>query len=136
MPTRCIHSRSSLIPSLEMLPFIQCHQTRGLADCGGLSKPCFSASGDAWPKLLPDKHTETKATASNRITFRGVAIALLRRSVITKMLGFVKCSRDTLIAKTSRSIWWRRFAMTNTMKVKGQPRNGFSGEAAWILELL
>src|ERR1017187_7390915 len=44
MPTRFIHSRSSLIPSLVMLPFIQCHQTRGLALLGGFWKPRSSGS--------------------------------------------------------------------------------------------
>src|SRR5258708_5925644 len=39
MPTRFIHSKSSLMPSLVMLPFIQCHQTRGLAEFGGFLKP-------------------------------------------------------------------------------------------------
>src|SRR6266567_9523968 len=43
-PTRCIHSRSSLMPSLVMLPFIQCHHTRGRAPSGGFSKPLFSES--------------------------------------------------------------------------------------------
>ena len=33
------------MPSLVMLPFIQCHQTRGRALPGGFSKPLFSGSG-------------------------------------------------------------------------------------------
>src|ERR1035441_792997 len=44
MPTRFIHSRSSLIPSFVMLPFIQCHQTRGLALLGGFWKPRSNGS--------------------------------------------------------------------------------------------
>jgi hypothetical protein len=48
IPTRCIHARSSAIPSLVMLPFIQCHQTRGLALSGGATKPASrSAAGGA-----------------------------------------------------------------------------------------
>src|ERR1035437_2023514 len=43
-PTRCIHSRSSLMPSLLMFPFIQCHHTSGRALCGGFTKPLFSES--------------------------------------------------------------------------------------------
>src|SRR5208337_5331890 len=43
-PTRCIHSRSSLMPSLEMLPFIQCHHTRGRAPLGGSRNPRSNAS--------------------------------------------------------------------------------------------
>jgi hypothetical protein len=38
MPTRFIHSRSAVIPSRVTLPFIQCHQTRGLASSGGVRK--------------------------------------------------------------------------------------------------
>src|SRR5688572_17449206 len=36
IPTRFIHSRSAVIPSRVTLPFIQCHQTRGLASSGGV----------------------------------------------------------------------------------------------------
>src|SRR5581483_11242237 len=32
------------MPSFVMLPFIQCHQTLGRADCGGCSKPAFNPS--------------------------------------------------------------------------------------------
>src|ERR1700761_2739316 len=32
------------MPSLVMLPFIQCHQTRGRAPAGGFSKPALSES--------------------------------------------------------------------------------------------
>src|SRR2546423_11523353 len=44
MPTRCIHSRSFLMPSLVMLPFIQCHHTRGFASFGGLIKFLYRLS--------------------------------------------------------------------------------------------
>src|SRR5215469_6952305 len=44
MPTLCIHSKSSLIPSLVMLPFIQCHHTRGLAESGGALNPASKGS--------------------------------------------------------------------------------------------
>jgi hypothetical protein len=36
-----------------MLPFIQCHQTRGRAPLGGFSKPLLSGSGDACPHAPP-----------------------------------------------------------------------------------
>src|SRR5439155_1204442 len=45
IPTRCIHSRSRLMPSWVMFPFIQCHHTRGRAELGGVSKPRFNVSG-------------------------------------------------------------------------------------------
>jgi len=44
IPTRFIHSKSALMPCLVMLPFIQCHQTRGLALSGGFRKFCRSES--------------------------------------------------------------------------------------------
>ena len=47
MPTRFIHSRSAVMPSLVTLPFSQCHQTRGFAESGGSLKPRSSASSAA-----------------------------------------------------------------------------------------
>ena len=46
MPTRFIHSRSAVMPSLVTLPFSQCHQTRGRAEAGGSRKPRSRASAD------------------------------------------------------------------------------------------
>jgi len=37
--------KSSLMPSFVILPFIQCHQTRGCALCGGFSNPLLRESG-------------------------------------------------------------------------------------------
>src|SRR5436309_3318228 len=53
MPTRCIHSRSSLMPSWVTLPFIQCHQTRGFAELGGFRNPRSSASPEPCPRAPP-----------------------------------------------------------------------------------
>ncbi len=55
----CIHSRSSLMPSLVMLPFIQCHHTRGRAPLGGFSNPFLSGSNllCAVAALAPSKST-------------------------------------------------------------------------------
>src|SRR4051812_5291768 len=39
MPTRCIHPKSSAMPFSSMLPFIQCHHTRGRASSGGEANP-------------------------------------------------------------------------------------------------
>src|ERR1035438_10497081 len=58
MPTRFIHSRSSLMPSLVMLPFIQCHQTRGLALSGGFWKPRASGSPEFCAETI---HAPTSA---------------------------------------------------------------------------
>ena len=60
MPTRFIHSRSSLMPSLAMLPFIQCHQTRGLALSGGSRNP--RSSGSAF--CAETDHAMNRAAAS------------------------------------------------------------------------
>src|ERR1022692_512446 len=60
MPTRFIHSRSSLMPSLAMLPFIQCHQTRGLALSGGSRNP--RSSGSAF--CAETDHAMSRAAAS------------------------------------------------------------------------
>src|ERR1700722_18000319 len=40
MPTRFIHSRSLVIPSLVTLPLVQCHQARGFAAAGGFLNSC------------------------------------------------------------------------------------------------
>src|SRR5260370_60842 len=56
MPTRFIHSRSAVMPSLVTLPLSQCHHARGLAESGGFLKPRCRASGawatsePAWPR--------------------------------------------------------------------------------------
>src|SRR6266550_1196382 len=47
IPVRFIHSRSAVIPSLVTLPFIQCHQARGLAESGGFLKPLRRGSSFA-----------------------------------------------------------------------------------------
>ena len=44
MPTRFIHSRSLVIPSLVTLLCVQCHQVRGRALAGGSRKPISSES--------------------------------------------------------------------------------------------
>src|SRR6185437_5805605 len=47
MPTCFIQSRSRRMPSLVILPFIQCHQTRGRAAAGGSRNCSRSRSGAA-----------------------------------------------------------------------------------------
>ena len=44
MPTRFIHSRSAVMPSLVTLPFSQCHHTRGFARVGRVLETAASAS--------------------------------------------------------------------------------------------
>src|SRR3954464_16014006 len=64
MPTRFIHSRSSWIPSLVTLPFIQCHHTRGRALLGGFSNPRLRGSlcgvaGNDNPRTKNPRHVCT-----------------------------------------------------------------------------
>src|SRR5215813_4026982 len=48
MPTRCIHSRSAVMPSCVTLPLIQCHHARGFAESGGVLKS-LSIDEACWP---------------------------------------------------------------------------------------
>src|ERR1035437_10165686 len=63
MPTRFIHSRSSLMTSLVMLPFIQCHQTRGLALSGGFWKPRSSASPEFCAETIHAPNSTVRSAA-------------------------------------------------------------------------
>src|SRR6266496_6413407 len=62
-PTRCIHSRSSLMPSCVMFPFIQCHQTRGRADLGGFLKSCCKRSSCPSEHALSNSRIATTRTS-------------------------------------------------------------------------
>src|SRR5580698_1602753 len=68
MPTRFIHSRSSLMPASVMFPFIQCHHTRGAADCGGVAKPLASASAfsASAPRAMVPVLSGSNSEAKNR----------------------------------------------------------------------
>jgi hypothetical protein len=63
MPERDIHSRSFLIPSFVMFPFIQCHHTRGLALLGGVVKLLYKTSPElfACEKEMTDTSRKTKS---------------------------------------------------------------------------
>src|ERR1035438_4229225 len=82
MPTRFIHSRSALMPSLVMLPFIQCHQTRGLALSGGFWKPCWSASPEFCAETI---HAPTSAV---RRTAEPACVARLKSCIYVCPLWF------------------------------------------------
>src|SRR6266403_2124401 len=68
MPTRFIHSRSSLIPSLVMFPFIQCHQTRGFALSGGFRKPLSSVSPTVCPGTRATRQTVNTESSETSFT--------------------------------------------------------------------
>ena len=76
MPTRFIHSRSAVMPSLVTLPFSQCHHTRGLAESGGSLKPRSSASREVCPGAQPARHTNSPASAKIRILASRVLLIL------------------------------------------------------------
>src|SRR2546421_4499636 len=84
MPTRFIHSRSSLIPSFVMFPFIQCHQTRGFAESGGFRKPLSSVSPTACPGTRATRQTvntessETSFTKFQVLRMKHLAVFLVK----------------------------------------------------------
>src|SRR6187431_2342065 len=81
MPMRCIHSRSSRIPSLVTLPFIQCHQTRGFASLGGVWKPASSGSDAARSTVMPDAPAAiARATTTMSRAFDGATGVRGRRA--------------------------------------------------------
>src|SRR5580658_252667 len=82
MPTLCIHSKSCLMPSLEMFPFIQCHHTLGRALSGGFSKPAFNGSTELCAKdmLAAKVRIRTPAAAGSshvRVTLFLIFVGLL-----------------------------------------------------------
>ena len=54
MPTRCIASRSAVMPALVMLPSIQCHQMSALAEAGGAAKYFSSSLAVIWVPRIPN----------------------------------------------------------------------------------
>src|SRR5271170_564077 len=68
------------MPSLVMLPFIQCHQTRGRAELGGFSKPDLRGSEAvvwAGPVFAKDRTARTATSVLQRTAI------LLRRVMQT-----------------------------------------------------
>jgi hypothetical protein len=66
MPTRCIASKSAVMPSRVMFPFNQNQYTQGRALSGGDKKPLssFEAAESAAPAVgAPHAHTAAMPTA-------------------------------------------------------------------------
>src|ERR1044072_4036982 len=63
MPTRFIHSRSLVIPSLVTLLAVQCHQVLGRAASGGCRKLC-SSEGVGACASAPPASADSNATAA------------------------------------------------------------------------
>ena len=107
---RCIHSRSSLMPSWVIFPFIQCHQTRGRALLGGSSKPLFSGSKAFWAHAVPP--TQRRPTVAARINFHArIIVCVSPKSCATKCAEIMNAgihwiaigSQLTLFEKESQS---------------------------------
>ena len=60
-PICFIASKSAVMPSFVMLPFIQCHHVCGFAESGGLRKPVFNGSVDA-AEAVRIRHNRAKQT--------------------------------------------------------------------------
>src|ERR1035438_10718827 len=73
-----LHSRSALIPSLVMLPLIQCHQTRGLALSGGVWKPCTNGSAFCAGTAQAPSMAAATAVKPSSFTLRGILIRALQ----------------------------------------------------------
>src|SRR6185437_7676919 len=73
MPTRFIHSRSFVMPVSVTLPLVQCHHVRGLAESGGVTNPCDSASPVAAPMLC----AQTAPVVAAVSTAPAVAITII-----------------------------------------------------------
>src|SRR4051812_23082504 len=75
IPTRCMASRSAVIPALLMFPFIQCHHVCGLAEFGGLRNPDRRESVGAAAALIasPSKVTP-KSTRDIFVIVTGIKL--------------------------------------------------------------
>ena len=90
MPTRCMASRSAVIPSLLMLPLIQNQYTHGLALAGGLANPASRSAPAAWlgfavdvvlaPQIAVGKVTAKVLRRNWRRVFMGSSVNLYERS--------------------------------------------------------
>src|SRR5271163_2652831 len=65
------------MPSWVMLPFIQCHHTRGLAPLGGSSNPLRRGSAECWAIAAPHPRTSNVATPHDSFCHRPNCLALL-----------------------------------------------------------
>jgi hypothetical protein len=82
MPTRFIHSRSIVMPSLVTLLIVQCHHVRGLAESGGVLNPAASGS----PPGCANEETGVQAALMSDSTIARVSRATMR--VLSIVLGF------------------------------------------------
>src|ERR1022692_1632560 len=98
MPTRFIHSRSALIPSLVMLPLIQCHQTRGLALSGGVWKPCTNGSAFCAGTAQAPSMAAATAVKPSSFTLRGILIRALQ---LTEKTLYLQASGDGAVSPQS-----------------------------------
>src|ERR1035437_4842613 len=81
MPTRFIHSMSLVMPVSVTLPLVQCHHVRGLADSGGVRKPCASGSAALWAKAALVAASASVAGIVNKAVLRERVIVFSGRSM-------------------------------------------------------
>src|SRR6185437_13234509 len=137
MPTRCIQPRSSLMPSLVILPFIQCHHTRGFALSGGFSKPLCSESVVFCAAAMP-RHIVARTPVKRRFLDLDILLPFLipaaRRSFQTCQLRGVRdlpypCSPDR---HSTRQILRQNStphsAVANGARIRGSPPHPTSAE--------
>src|SRR5581483_8943473 len=88
------------MPSLVILPFIQCHHTRGRALCGGFSKPFINVSSVFWAVTHAPLSSSNTAPV-DAIPFRRTALPFFACSISRPHLecerGFFQHALDTTI---------------------------------------
>src|SRR6476659_7639441 len=88
MPERCIHLMSFRRPSFVILPFIQCHHTRGLALFGGVTKFLYKSS----PALFTCEKEMTVSSSwlkRERIFF--IMASLMTKCTTTYIITIMTC---------------------------------------------
>src|SRR5262252_1187164 len=100
MPTRFIHSRSLVIPSVVTLLAVQCHQVRGRAEGGGSLKPSDSGSAGACASTEASEIDKVATTAAYLISFTPgfsqVARAKLKRKPFKRFPWVTRLSTTRL----------------------------------------
>jgi hypothetical protein len=70
------------MPSLVMLPFIQCHQTRGLAESGGFLKPRSRSSWARAPQARNRRAGKISLDVTQKLLKQGAARWLVARALL------------------------------------------------------
>ena len=97
------------MPSLVMLPFIQCHQTRGFAEAGGCLNPCSSAESCAQVQVTREKDKQ-KGQSFNRHSAECPHCATLFRKNYREIAGGNFSWRQVGVSRTNYNLfpYWNR----------------------------